>query len=168
MKLTWFGGTTLRIHIGGKILVCGEAPADIDAAELTSGADRVFRLDGDFPAVDPTAWVPRRAAALVNEAAVPDVLVHRADDGAVLVDAVGEPPLLLVTEVMPGAGRWSRDAVVVAFSAEAATSALGAAAPRMIALALPDSAAGSAFERLAPSLGGTGLVALEPRMALEV
>ena len=168
MKLTWFGGTTLRIHIGGKILVCGEAPAGVEPVELTSGADRVLRLEDDFPAVDPVTWMPRRAAALVNEAAPPDVLVHRASDGALLVDAVGEPPLLLVTGKTPKVGRWSRDAVVVAFSTETATSALEAATPRMIALGLPNSAAGEAFERLAPRLGGTGLVALEPRMALEV
>src|SRR5688572_25230654 len=27
MKLTWFGGTTLRIHMGGKILLCDAAGA---------------------------------------------------------------------------------------------------------------------------------------------
>lgn len=48
MKLTWFGGTTIRIYIGGQIFVVDPqlAPDDIDRAEAVSGADRVLRLAG--------------------------------------------------------------------------------------------------------------------------
>ena len=97
MKLTWFGGTTLRIHIGGQILVmdAGAAPAGIDAVELVSGADAQFESRGDgVPGVDAARWKPRRPARLLDEGSDPEtVAVFRAGQGATLVDAVGEPPL---------------------------------------------------------------------------
>ncbi len=60
MKLTWFGGTTMRLHIGGAMLVVDAdgAPAQIDHTELLSGADRAFALDEDLPAVDPASSSP--------------------------------------------------------------------------------------------------------------
>lgn len=46
MKLTWFGGTTLRIYIGGQILVADAPP---DAGEIISGADRLFQMSDELP-----------------------------------------------------------------------------------------------------------------------
>jgi hypothetical protein len=167
MKLTWFGGKTLRIHIGGEILVCDVegAPAGIEPRELLSGADKAFAIGGGAAALDPAHWQPRRPAALVDQAKRPEVLVHDIGPSSVLVDAVGEPPLLLLAANVP-AGRWGRDAVVVAFASDVAGAALDDFSPRLIALALPEPDA--AIAQLRDRLGGTALVALEPGMALEV
>ncbi|MCS6762366.1 MAG: hypothetical protein MO846_10665 [Candidatus Devosia symbiotica] len=55
MKLIWFGGTMVRIHIGGVILVLD--PAGIDGAELVSGADIVVSDCGAaLLPVDTAVW----------------------------------------------------------------------------------------------------------------
>ena len=94
MQLTWFGGTTFRIHIGGKMLVVEAegAPGGIDRTELLSGADRAFGLADALPEVEPRKWQPRKVGALIDEGSeLPDVLVYRLAAGAVLVEAAGEP-----------------------------------------------------------------------------
>ncbi len=167
MKLTWFGDRTLRIHIGGEILVCDAdgAPADIDRRELLSGADKAFAMSDSGPAIDVARWQARRPAALVDEAQRPKVKVHGLGSSSVLVDAVGEPPLLLLAANV-SAGRWGRDAVVVAFASDVAGAALDDFSPRLLALALPEPE--EAIAQLRDRLGSTALVALEPGMALEV
>lgn len=168
MKLTWFGGTTLRIHIGGRILVADPAGiSGVDADELVSGADQVFDLNG-LPPVHTAGWQPRRPTAMIGEAGLSEVFVHGLAGRSALVDAVGEPPLLLLGGAPRGAGRWSRGAVVVAFAVDAAATSLEALGPRLIALAMPDAEAEAAFVALRDRLDGTGLVALERGMALEV
>lgn len=170
MKLTWFGKTTLRIHVGGRVLVgdLEAAPPEIERAELISGADRLFHLADDLPEADPIRWQPRRPGAPIEEELEPpEVLLHRLAHGAVLVDAAGEPPLVLLSEAIGAAGRWSRDAIVVAFAPDVAKRALEDLAPRMIALAMPEAAVDAAFAALRDRLGGTALVALEPGLAVE-
>jgi hypothetical protein len=177
MKLTWFGGTTIRIHIGGAILVAdaGEVPGGIDRAELVSGADRVFETGGQgLTGIDASAWKPRRAGRPIDDGgALEAVEVWKVGDGAVLVDAVGEPPLLLVSGQLPRLGRRAGDAVVVLFGDGAAMSGLGealldVAPPRLIALAGPEEAVDFAITTLREHLDGTGLVSLEAGLALEV
>ena len=169
MKLTWFGGTTLRIYIGGSILVSDPAGmSGVAPEELVAGADVRFSLSDIGPEVDLVRWQPRRPGALLDEVAPTEVRLHRAGEGAVLVDAVGEPPLLLVTGGVPRAGRWSRDAVVVAFGQQAAEAALEQSGPRLIALATDEAELDAAFAALRDRLDGTALVALEPGLALEV
>lgn len=168
MKLTWFGGATLRIHIGGQILVVDPqgAPAGIDRAELLSGADRVIGVGESVEAFVPADWRPRRARSLLNEEQAPEIeVLSRA--GAVLIDALGEPPLLLLTAAPAGRAPWLRDAVVVAFGEDLAGSALELG-PRLLALAAPEDEVGRVFAALRERLDGTALVALEPGMALEV
>lgn len=169
MKLTWFGGTTLRIHIGGSMLVCDAAGGGgFDREELVSGADRVFRLkDKTLPAADLLAWRPRRPAAAIDESG-PGVLLHRVGAASVLVDAAGEPPLLILGDMPGRAGRWSRDAAVVAFTAAVAEAALAELAPRLMALAMADHEADAAFESLRAGAGDTVIVMLERGMALEM
>jgi hypothetical protein len=150
MKLTWFGGTTLRIHIGGEILVMN-APAD--AGEIVSGADRVFSSAETLPQAN--GWRPRSSGRLID-AEPQGVLLHRLGN-AVLVDAAGEPPLL-IGHATPG--RWGDGAVMVLFEAADPPPV------RLIALALDD--VDAAIEHMAPKLRGTALVALERAMALEV
>lgn len=172
MKLTWFAGTTIRIHVGGRILVCDPtgAGAGVAAEELVSGADVQFALAEAGPAVDPVLWEPRRVAAMIAEEAVPEVLVHGIAGGA-LIAATGEPPLLLVDGEVAAAGRWGRDAVVVVFGPDAvrlAARALELVGPRMIAIAADEATVEAAFAALAGQLRGTGLVALETGLAVEV
>jgi hypothetical protein len=177
MKLTWFGGTTIRVHIGGAILVVDAegAPGGIDAAELVSGADVVIGGFGaELRSVDAARWKPRRPPRLLDEGAeLPAVEAWLAGPGAVLVDAVGEPPLLLVAGDLPVLGRWADGAVVVLFGDGAVLERLGGvvldeAPPRLLALAGDEAAMDVAIPALRDRLDGTGLVALEAGMALEI
>lgn len=176
MKLTWFGGTTVRLHIGGAILVgdAAGAPAGIDQTELVSGADRVFTLDAaELQSADAASWKPRRASRVLDDdGSLPEVLLW-AVEGGVLVDAVGEPPLLLVTGATGELGRWADGAVIVLFGDGAALSERGAVvlnarAPKVIALAAEEAAVDIAIAALRDLLDGTGLFSLEPGMALEI
>jgi len=173
MKLTWFGGTTVRVHIGGVILVVD--PAGIDGAELVSGADSVIGSFGaGLPAVDVAAWKPRKAPRLVDEGDVPaTVETWSAGAGALLVDAIGEPPLLMVAGEVPALGRWVEDAVVVLFGDGAGLIRLGRAVledrqPRLLALAGDEADIDAAIPALRDVLDGTGLVSLEAGLALEI
>jgi hypothetical protein len=171
LKLTWFSGSTIRIHIGGRILIADPVGiAGVDRGELTSGADVTFFIDDAGPAVDPALWRPSRVGAMIAEAELPEVLVHGIEGGA-LVAAAGEPPLVLLKRGMPRAGRWVRDAVVVVFGDDAdalATQVLEENGPHLIALGARDAAIERAVAALRDRLGDTLLVALEPGMALEI
>jgi hypothetical protein len=171
MKLTWFGGTTIRIHIGGKILVADPSGiGGVDPDELVSGADATFALDGSLPEIDPVLWQPGRAGTMLDEDMLGEVTTHGLEGGA-LIAAVGEAPLLLLSQRVPKAGRWARDAVVVVFGDDAdrlAAAALDAFGPRLIALAGSDAVVERTFVALRDRLDGTALVALEAGMALEV
>ena len=177
MKLTWFGGTTIRIHIGGAILVVDPAgaPNGIDAAELVSGADTVIAGFGAaLPTIDISNWKPRKPPRLLDESDVPPTVdAWCAEAGAVLVDAVGEPPLLLVSGEIPPLGRWSETAVVALFGPADRLVALGNAIlggtpPRLLALAGDEAAIDAAITALRDRLGETGLVSLEAGLALEI
>lgn len=177
MKLTWFGGTTIRIHIGGAILVVDPAgaPDGIDAAELVSGADMV--IDGfgaSLPGVDASRWKPRKPARLLDEAETPPAVeAWSAGAEAVLVDAVGEPPLLLVAGAVPPLARWAERAVVALFGDSTALvrhaeAVLDDTPPRLLALAGDEAAVDAAIPALRDRLDGTGLVSLEAGLALEI
>ena len=176
MKLTWFGGTTLRIHIGGAMVVvdAATAPAGIAAAELVSGADRVVEDFGTvLPTIELQKWKPRRAQRVVDETDdVAPVEIRSAGDGVILVDAEGEMPLVLA-HAMPELGRWAGEAVLVLFGDGAQLTALGRgvlqkSGPRLLALAGDEAAMDLAIPTLRDLLDGTGLVALEAGLALEV
>ena len=176
MKLTWFGGTTMRVHIGGKMLVIDaeDAPAGIDQAELLSGADVQLRLDDSaLGRVDGATWTPRRAGALIDETGIPEVQVHAVGPAAVVVDAIGEQPLLLVSGEVERLGRWSGNAVAVVMGdpaglPELAANVLERLGPKLIAIAAPEDAVDRAIVRVRDRLDGTGLVALEAGLAVEV
>lgn len=177
MKLTWFGGTTIRIHTGGEMLVADAelAPAGVDRAELISGADRVFRLIADpaIDLIDPAKWRPRSAPRAIDEESPQPVELHRIAIGALLVDAPGEPPLVLVGDGQPpDFARWADGAVVVLFGSGEMPAALGrsllhSARPRLLVLAADDGV-DQIIEALRGHLDGAALVALEPGLALEV
>lgn len=178
MKLTWFAGTTIRLHIGGSIIVfdAAGAPPEVERHELVSGADRQLQLGGedDLPPLDMAAGRRRRRAGSVldADAARPQVEVERAGPTVVLVAAAGEPPVALVAGDA-AFGRWLDDAVVVLFGPAAGLVARGsavldAARPRLVALAAADDAVEQAMPALGARLGDAALVALEPGLALEV
>jgi len=175
MKLTWFGGTTIRIHIGGAILVidAAGAPSQIDPAELVSGAERVFSLSGQgLETVETDSWRPRRPKPL-DEDGDQSVKAYHVADRAILIDAIGEPPLILAADSLPILGRWAGDAVVVLFGDGPSISGLGealldVAPPKLIALAAEEPDVDFAIDALRDRLDGTGLVSLEAGLALEV
>lgn len=174
MKLTWFGGTTVRIHTGGLILVLDPetAPAKIDRAELASGADRII-VPPDLPPVDLVSWRPRKVGRLIDDVGAPAAEIWSSESGAILVDAAAEPPLLLFPVTKPDLGRWAQTAIIVISGDGERLVKLGEALlaehpPRLLALAGNDAAIDYAVPRLRHCLDGSGLVALEPHMALEV
>jgi len=177
MKLTWFGGTTMRVHIGGVMLVIDAegAPEGIDRTELVSGADRLVTF-GDMAgleAIEPADWAPRRMPALIDETDAAEVGVYRVGDAAILVDAVGERPLLLVIEEVARLGRWVSNAVVVVMGVPEALPDLTAQvlerlAPKLVAVAGPEDAVDQVILRVQNLLDGTGFMALETGLALEV
>jgi hypothetical protein len=179
MKLTWFGGTTIRLHIGGAILVANAelAPEGIDPGELVSGADRTFSLispDASLTAVDPAKWRKRRPGKLIDEEdELPDVDVFSIGDAAVLIDAVGEPAVVLLAGSEPPAfGRWADDAVIVLCGGgedlvTTGTVLLDVARPRLIAIAADEQTLDLTIDELREHLDGVALMSLEPGLALE-
>jgi hypothetical protein len=177
MKLTWFGGTTIRIHIGGAILVVDPAgaPAGIDAAELVSGADRVIENFGaELTPMEVGIWRPRKSPRVLDDdGEVPPVEAWSMGEASLLLDALGEAPLLFLAGAVPELGRWSESAAVVLFGDGDQLVALGAAllgatSPRLLVLAGEEEALDAAIPVLRDMLDGTGLVALEAGLALEV
>jgi hypothetical protein len=168
MKLTWFGGKTLRIHIGGQILVfdADEAPSGIDRAELVSSADLVRKL-GDASPTLPAGWQPRRAATVLEDDAQAELAIFRAGE-ALVIEAPGEPVLVLAGGADVPAGRWGRDAVALALVASSASALLESLSPRLLALAADDATVERVLAEIGPKLDGTGFAALEPGLALEV
>ena len=169
MKITWFGGHCLRFHIGGEIVVFDPmdgGPPDTDHSEVVSGADQVLEWAGPFGNADAKTWRPRRTRAL-EASNRGGVQVYFIGFDTRLVDAAGEPPLVLMGSIEE-AGSWSREAVVVAFSLAGALGALNVLSPRLIALALPEADLDHAITKLSGRLDSTSLVSLEPGLALEV
>jgi len=175
MKLTWFGGTTLRVYLGGAIIVVDAdgAPNAVDHGELLAGADRSVALIGDatVPAVDPASWRPRTARPLDD---APPADIFSIGPSALLLAAPGEPPLVILGSAEPPRfGRWADGAVVVLTSGREgliteATVLLDVARPRLMALAVDEQTLDTAIEELSEHLDGAGLVSLEPGLALEV
>ncbi|WDR05714.1 hypothetical protein PSQ90_15905 [Devosia rhodophyticola] len=176
MKLTWFGGTTTRIHIGGQILVldANGAPGGIDQTELVSGADQTLEFGGELPVASAADWVRRLAPKVLDDdGVVAPVQIWRLSAGVLLVDATGEAPLVLARGEAPGFGRWGRDAVVVIFGDGAELITFGRAVlsengPRLLALAGAEVAVDMAVPALSAHLDGAGLLALEAGMGVEV
>lgn len=176
MKLTWFGGTALRVYAGGEIIVVdpGSAPDGVDRGELFAGADRVVMLSGDrsVARIDPAAWRPKPSPRAIDEPGPAEVL--GIGPSALLIAAAGEPPLVILGSAEPPRfGRWADGAVVVltsgreGFVAEA-TVLLDVARPRLLALAADEQTLDTAIAELSEHLDGAGLASLEPGLALEV
>jgi hypothetical protein len=172
MKLTWFGGTAMRVYVGGQILVVDPdaAPAGVDRGELLAGADRIVAGE-ELPNVDPVSWRAKPMPRLMEE--VPAAEVARLER-ALLIAAAGEPALVIVGDgALPRFGRWAESAVIVLTSASDGLVAevaalLEVAQPRLVALAMGSQMLDRVVDQIAGHLGGTGLTSLEPGLAVEV
>ena len=177
MKLTWFGGTALRVYLGGEIVVIDpeSAPERVVATELLGGAEHVVHLGAAsvVPLVDPVRWRPKPAPRLADDAP-PAMEIVRLASHTLLVAAPGEPPLVVLgAGEAPRFGRWADGAVIVLTAAREsliaeATVLLDVARPRLVALALDDPALDTIVSEIAEHLDGAGLVSLEPGLAVEV
>jgi hypothetical protein len=174
MKLTWFGNSTFRVHIGGQIVVIDAkgAPDGVDSNELVSGADHVVEWNGNRSVTDLRLWKPRQRQRLLDAGDQPrPVEVWSAAPGCFLIDADEDMPLLLIAGAVPELGRWVEKAVIVLAGqglAQRGEHLIEAVIPRLIALAGDDAELDAAFAHLPPKLDGAGLIALEPGLAVEV
>ena len=88
-----------------------------------------------------------------------------------LIEALGEAPLVIATGEVSEAGRWGREAVVVVAGGNlpgTAVSVVNEIGPRLIAIAGGEHAAEEAIEAVRDLLDGAGLMVMEPGLALEV
>jgi len=173
VQLTWFGGTAVRVHLGGEIVVVDgdTAPAGIDRKELLSGADHAVRL-GAGPEINPATWRPKPAPRATDPTA--PLEIARIGPAALLIATAGEPPLVILGPGdLPRFGRWADGAVIVLTSDRPSlvaevTALLDVSRLRLIALAVENEALDVTISELSEHLDGAGLAALEPGLALEV
>jgi hypothetical protein len=171
MKLTWFGASTFRIHAGGAIVVVEPeaAGAGIDRTELVSGADQVVAF-GDRDIV--ADWKPRaalRPLEVEEQNRPPEVVAL--DGDTLVIDADGEAPVVVARGGLPKLGKWADRAVFVLAGHALAgrlESLLEGASPRLLALAGDDGELEKAFAAARDKLDGTGMIALERALAVEV
>lgn len=178
MKITWFGGHTLRIQLGGEIIVIGSAaaPAGIERFELESGADRIHVFaDPALDLFDAASWQKRRPQRMIDSDEMhKPVLIKRIGGTGIVLDAVDEPLLVIAdSNQTPQWGRWADGAVVVFTgpmpqNAQCAVSALEVASLRMVALVGGEEGLDDAVDRLRPHLGSASLIVLEPGLAVEI
>lgn len=175
MKITWFAGRTFRIHLGGKIIVTAPnaAPDGIDATELVSGADVVVSSDTAIADIDVATYRPRRRGRFIDEAEEEPVLsLYRPGSDGLLADSADDGVVVLAVEPLEW-GRWADGSVVILAGtsrdcSEQGCILLGAARPKLIALAIAEGEIDAVFDVLATQLGDAGLVVLEPGLAVEV
>ncbi|ODT72571.1 MAG: hypothetical protein ABS75_03745 [Pelagibacterium sp. SCN 63-23] len=173
MKLTWFGNSTFRIHASGQIVVVDAqaAPARVDRNELVSGADLTVKFGDSLPTADGVSFKVRTPQRLLEAGDAPrPAQLWSLGEGALVVDADDDRPLLLLRGPVPTLGRWAESAIVVLAGERLAARAAAlteAVAPRLLALAGTDAEVDATFAMLRDGLNATGLVALEPGMAVE-
>jgi hypothetical protein len=174
MKLTWFGATALRVHIGGQIVVidADRAPDGVDRNELKSGADLVLELGAPHVPADGGTWRPRPGQRLLDAGeGTRAVDIWSLGERTMLIDPDEDMPLLVVGGAVPELGRWAERAVVLLVGPalqEQALALVNASLPRLIGLAGSEAAIDAAIGAIRERLDGTGLVALEPGLAVEV
>jgi len=178
MKLTWFGGTTLRVYIGGEIIVVDaeRAPKGVNPLELTSGANRVVQLGDSNPRVDPQTWKPPRAVRAMDEARPVDVFSIGPE--TCLISGESDPPVLICSALeLPRLGHWVDGSVMVLFGQRGAAvaeavMALDLAKPRHLVLAADEETVDGLVDRLDAIddrlWAELSFSSLEPGLALEV
>ena len=178
MKLTWFGGTTLRVYLGGEIVVvdAAQAPEGVNRLELTSGANRTVTLGDTNPWVDPQTWRPPRPVRAMDEAR--SVEIFSIGPETCLISGEGDPPVLICNAVeLPRLGHWVDGAVMVLFGDRGAAlaeavMALDLAKPRHLVLAADEETVDGLVDRFDAIddrlWAELSFSSLEPGLALEV
>lgn len=174
MKLTWFGNATFRIHTGGAIVVVAPETAleGVEQAELLSGADKVVGFAEGDAFADTAQWKPRpplRPLEAEEQNRAPEIVALDVD--TLVIDADGEAPILVARGAVPPLGRWAEQGVIVLAGqalAARADAVLAHLSPRLIALAGDETEIDAAFEIVRERLNGTGLIAIERALAVEV
>lgn len=176
MKLTWFGNSTFRIHIGGQIVVIDpdQAPDGVESHELTSGADLLIPDFGRALAeIEPSSWMPRKPVRLLDalNGQAGRVEALKAGQDCIVLDTPDEAPLMFLRDVdAPNFRRWTEQSVMVLLGRRLQERAKGlqeGAGPKLVALAGDGAEIDATFELLGNRLSGMGLIALEPGLAVE-
>lgn len=176
MRLTWFGGSTFRLYLGGRIIVTSpdRAPAGVEHAELVAAADHLIDLEdgiSEFEVIDPERWHPRRPKRLVDQSGETIVELFAVGDEGLIVDEAEEGPVIIAPAGLKAWGRFADDAVVVVYGVpEAVTRGVNALAmvarPKLIALAA-EGLTDDQFARTASAAGASPVQVLERGLALE-
>lgn len=145
MKITWFGGSTFRIYVGGKIFVTDHdrAPEGVDPHEVSAAADHKIDLsDGivEFPYLDVENWKKRRPQRLLDMPEEMIAALYTIEGEALFIDEPQEGPVIVAPAGQTAWGHFADNAVVVLYGnssaiLEGAQSLLIAARPKLITIA---------------------------------
>lgn len=168
MKLTWFGGCTFRIYLGGKIFAVtdGAGTTNVDAGELAAGVDASIVLPATgLPEFVPDLLRPRR---MIDQPEGEGPGLFAFQHGVALIDPA-EPPLFLSDRRHVEWDRTVDAGIVVLVGADATANAIrlfDAARPKLLALAV-DEIGDDELAAIAAHAGQTAVQVLEPGLALE-
>lgn len=176
MRLTWFGGSTFRLYLGGDIFVldADRAPEDVDAHEVASAANYSFALGPKLsilPDLNPQTWKPMTPKRLIDEDEKRVANVFALGETGILIDESDEGPVILTAAGQLEWGRFADDALVVLFGApevvgEDALKLLQTARPLMLAIA-SSGFTDAQFAALGKQAGRCAIQMLEPGFAIE-
>jgi len=176
VKITWFGGATFRIYIGGKIFVTDaeRAGGGVDRHEVAAGADEKISLsDGmvEHPYLDVSEWRRTRARRPIDEPVETVAALFTISGEGLFIDEPQDGPLIVAPGGQTAWGHFADGAVAVLFGdplgvEEGARSLLIAARPRLIALAA-EGFSDAQFRALAKDCGDCALQVMEQGLALE-
>lgn len=176
MRLTWFGGSTFRLYLGGEIFVldADRAPGGVDAYEVAAAANYSFTTGpalAALPAVDPQTWQRAAPKRLIDASENAAAQVFALGDTGILIDEAEEGPVILSAAAQHEWGRFADGAMVVLFGApdivaQDGANLLDVARPLMVAVA-SKGFSDAQFSVLAQHAGKSTLQMLEPGFAIE-
>lgn len=176
MRITWFGGSTFRLYVGGKIFVTDaeRAPDGVDPHEVGAAADHKIDLsDGivEFPYLDVENWRPKKPVRVIDEPAEQILALFTIEGEALFIDEPQEGPVIVAPGGHTAWGRFADNAVVLLYGApsavlEGAQSLLIAARPKLITIAA-EGFSDTQFAILAEVCGECAVQVLEPGFAVE-
>lgn len=176
MKITWFGGITFRIYVGGKIFVTDHdrAPGGIDPHEVSAAAD--FKIDlsdgiNDFPFLDLESWKKQRPRRLLDMPEETVAALYTIEGEALFIDEPQEGPVIVAPGGQTAWGHFADNAIVVLYGEaqailEGAQSLLIAARPKLIVIAA-DGFNDEQLSALSDACGGCAMQVLEQGFAIE-
>jgi len=177
MKITWFGGSTFRLYVGGKIFVtdADKAPDGINAHEVAAAADhRIDLSDGiaDFPYLDAENWTPRRPRRALD---MPDEQLYELytiSGEALFIDEPEEGPVIVAPAGQTAWGRFADNGVIVLYGAAHQlagdiSNLILAARPKLLMVAV-DGLTDALIGEISPVANGCAVQIMEPGLSLEV